>query len=53
MLDYYEIWRGASGRWLIYKVSNDGQHYVCIKSYATKKGAENWANKQWRKVVWR
>ena len=52
-MKYYEIWQGNSGAWLIYEVTNYGQHYVCIKSYKTKKGAESWAKKSWYKVIWR
>lgn len=52
-MTYYEIWQGSSGQWLIYKVTNYGQHYECIKSYKTRKGAENWAKKCWYDVKWR
>ena len=52
-MKYYEIWQGSNGDWRVYEVTNYGQHFVCIKSFKTKKGAENWAKKSWYKVIWR
>ena len=50
---YYEIYN-QSGLWVIWQVSNGGQYYhERVKSFKTKKGAENWAAKQWNKVIWR
>lgn len=52
-MKYYEVWQGANGAWLIYEVTNDGQHYCLIKSFKTEKGARNWTKKIWHRVIWR
>lgn len=52
-MKYYEIWQNNSGTWGVYQVTNDGQTYQLIKHYRTKKGAENWAKRQWYNVIWR
>lgn len=49
---YYEIYN-QGGLWVIWKISNGGQHYERFKSFKTKRGAEGWAAKQWNKVIWR
>lgn len=49
---YYEIynWNGAYEIW---KWTVNGQHGERFKVFKTKKGAENWAKKQWYRVTWR
>ena len=49
---YYEIYNQGD-LWVIWKITNYGQHYERFKSFKTKKGAENWAAKQWYRVIWR
>jgi hypothetical protein len=52
-MKYYEIWQNHDGAWLIYEVTECGQHYCLIKTFKTKKGAEGWAKKTWYTVNWR
>lgn len=49
---YYEIYN-FNGIWEIWKWTNNGANGVRYKSFKTKKGAENWAAKQWVRVIWR
>lgn len=49
---YYEIY-DEGDRWAIWKWTNYGQHGERFKTFKTRKGAENWAKKQWYKVIWR
>jgi len=41
----YQIWQ-----WV-----NNGVNVTCtlFKTFKTRKGAENWARKQWDEVIWR
>lgn len=41
--DYFEIWKWTQG----------GAHGERFKTFKTRKGAENWAKKQWYRVIWR
>ena len=49
---YYEVYE-VNGLWEIWKVTNCGSCYTRFKAYKTRKGAENWARKQWYEVIWR
>lgn len=51
---YYEIYN-FNGVWEIWKWKNNGYTCGCerFKVFKTKKGAENWAKKQWYPVTWR
>lgn len=49
---YYEIYY-SNGLWNVWKWTNNGQHGERFKVFKTQKGAENWARKQWNRVVWR
>ena len=49
-MKYFEVWEN-NGKWLVYEVTNDGQHYVCIKSYKTRAAVDKWASKQWYRVI--
>ena len=49
---YYEVFN-QDGLWIIWRWINHGQHGERFKSFKTKKGAENWAKKQWHEVIWR
>jgi hypothetical protein len=49
---YYEI-SESRGLWIIWKWTNNSQHCERFKSFKTRKGAENWAAKQWCQVIWR
>lgn len=50
-MTYYEIynWNGAYEIWKW----TGGAHGERFKVFKTKKGAENWAKKQWYRVIWR
>lgn len=50
---YYEICF-KNDLWVVWKWTNNGVSVDCerIKSFKTKKGAENWARKQWERIVW-
>lgn len=48
---WYEVYEGTS-TWDIYKVTENGGHYTLFKRFKTRKGAENWAKKQWYLVHW-
>lgn len=37
----------------IWKWTDNGTHAELFKTFKTKKGAENWAAKQWYRVIWR
>jgi len=52
-MDYYEI-SFHNGRYQIWKWANNGYTCKCslFKTFKTKKGAENWAKKQWARVTW-
>ena len=51
---YYEIYYSDfHGGYEIWKWTGNGQHSERIKFLKTKKAAENWAAKQWYKVIWR
>lgn len=49
---YFEIYNW-DGLWVVWKWTGNGAHGERFKSFKTKKGAENWAKKQWYKVTWR
>lgn len=49
---YYEIYALPEG-FEIWKWTNGGQHGERVKLFKTRKGAENWAKKQWHRVIWR
>lgn len=51
-MTYYEIYN-INGLWEIWKWTNDGQCGERFKAFKTRKGAENWARKQWAEVIWR
>ena len=53
-MTYYEIYHQGE-QWVIWKWTNNGYSATCtrFKSFKTRKGAENWARKQWDRVVWR
>lgn len=51
-MTYYEISENRD-LWIIWKWTNNGQHGERFKSFKTRKGAENWAAKQWYQVIWR
>lgn len=52
-MTYYEIYY-HNNRYEIWKWVNNGYTCKCsfFKSYKTRKGAENWAAKQWYQVTW-
>lgn len=50
-MTYYEICL-MRDLWVVWKVTSD-VHYERVKSFKTRKGAENWAAKQWARVIWR
>jgi len=52
-MTYYEIYN-RNGKWEIWKWTNNGISCTCshFKTFKTKKGAENWAAKQWDRVTW-
>ena len=49
---YYEIYN-LNGGYEIWKWTCNGTQGERFKFFKTKKGAENWAAKQWAKVIWR
>lgn len=51
---YYEI-TFHNNVWKIWKWTNNGITVNCelFKVFKTRKGAENWARKQWGEVIWR
>jgi len=49
-MKYYEIYNW-NGNWEIWEWNNNGCKR--FKVFKTKKGAENWAKKQWYRVIWR
>lgn len=53
-MTYYEIYNWNGG-YEIWKWTNNGIHVhgERFKFFKTRKGAENWARKQWDRVVWR
>jgi hypothetical protein len=51
-MTYYEIYNW-NGLWVIWKWTGNGAHAERFKSFKTEKGAENWAKKQWDRVIWR
>ena len=51
-MTYYEIYFNR-GIYEVWKWTNGGMHCERFKSFKTRKGAENWAAKQWAKVIWR
>ena len=51
-MEYYEIYF-LYGNYEVWKWTNNGQHGERFKGFKTRKGAENWARKQWAKVIWR
>lgn len=51
-MKYYEICY-MTGAYVVWEVTDNGCTYSRIKSFKTKKGAENWAKKQWLRVIWR
>lgn len=51
-MKYYECWEN-NGSWLMYEVTNYGQSWKLVKTFRTRKGAENWAKKNWYRVEWR
>lgn len=53
-MTYYEIYN-RNNKWEIWKFTNNGIECKCsfFKSYKTKLGVENWAAKQWNRVIWR
>jgi hypothetical protein len=52
MMTYYEIYF-FNNKWEIWKYTNYGLHAELFKTFKTKKGAENWAAKQWYQVIWK
>lgn len=50
-MTYYEIYC-VRGVYQIWKWDGEA-HATRFKSFKTKKGAENWAAKQWLRVIWR
>ena len=48
---YYEIYN-INGKWEIWEWTGDA-HARLFKVFKTKKGAENWAKKQWHRVIWK
>lgn len=48
---YYEICH-RNGLYEIWKWTGD-YHAERIKSFKTRNGAENWARKQWARVIWK
>ena len=51
-MEYYEIYF-MYGNYEVWKWTNNGQHGERFKGFKTRKSAENWARKQWAKVIWR
>ena len=51
-MTYYEIYH-RDGGYEIWKWTHFGRSAVRFKFFKTKKGAENWAKKQWYPVTWR
>lgn len=51
-MTYYEIYN-IRGVYEIWKWTNNGTHAERFKSFKTHTGAENWARKQWDRVIWR
>lgn len=53
-MTYYEIYN-INSKWEIWKWTNNGIKCGCelFKVFKTKKGAENWARKQWDRVIWK
>lgn len=49
---YFEIYENRGG-YEIWRWTNNGQHGERFKFFKTRKGAENWASKQWYQVIWR
>lgn len=49
---YYDVYE-INGLWEVWKWTNNGAHGERYKSFKTRKGAENWAAKQWHPVYWR
>lgn len=49
-MKWYEIY-SHNGQYEIYEWDYNGCRY--FKVFKTKKGAENWAKKQWYRVIWR
>lgn len=50
-MTYYEIYC-IGGTYEIWKWTNNGTHGERFKAFKTRKGAENWARKQWCRVTW-
>lgn len=51
-MTYYEIYF-LDGAYEIWKFTNYDAHAERFKIFKTRKGAENWARKQWYRVIWR
>lgn len=49
---YYEVYNW-DGKWEVWKWTGGGAHGERFKVFKTKKGVENWAAKQWARVIWR
>ena len=49
---YYEIYNQNS-LWVVWKWTNFGANAERVKTFKTRKAAENWAAKQWAEVIWR
>ena len=50
---YYEIYTNNDGTYEIWKWTDNSAHGERFKVFKTKKGVENWAAKQWYRVIWR
>jgi hypothetical protein len=51
-MTYYEIYNWNGG-YEIWKWTNGGACGVKYKFFKSRKGAENWAAKQWNRVIWK
>ena len=53
-MNHYEIYF-LKGQYEIWKCTNTGFNYTMIRFnvFKTRKGAENWARKQWDRVIWK
>ena len=51
-MKYYEIYNW-NGTWEIWEFAAGGVSCKKFKVFKTRKGAENWAKKQWYRVIWR
>ena len=50
---WYEVYYSdVRNMWDVYRVTGNGQHYLMIKTFKTKKGAENYTRRQGRPVKW-